>query len=1035
MAENVIISVRSDAQGFEESTAKIEDLRKHAAELQQKLDTISKQRTQWEGSAKAVAEFDKEIAATTNELEKTKKSIDELSNAQKKMPGKVIAENAEKSFRSMRRELEENIKAAVLAGKTGTAEFREWTKQAAELNDIEGDVRRQITGMASDTYVFDTILEGTQLAAGGFSVMQGAMAMFGAESEEAQQVMVKLQSAIAITTGLQQVQNAVQKESNLMRTISNVQTMAAAKAQAYETTIRAVNIAYIRAQNAGETANIVLKARQVIATKAATAAQWLFNAAANANPLGLLITAIGLAVTGYMLFSKWGKSAAEMQKNINETQKSFLENAQISGNELKRQAEEREKALQNEIDLMKARGASQAEIDKLEKEYYAERVKNTQEQLGFYAEEVANLEANRKKVVELTKELNNLNDAKRTGSKYTEIVVNGRIEKVKIDDWIEKTQAELDNYTLRVNVGTKAKEDAEAAKKEQTIAAAEAAKRGLEIAKASAQAAADYRVLAAKKGSEEELQAQKEALKVSLQNELNNVDITANERKLKQLQYEKNLEKLDTEYRKSRLQTSLNDIDGQLATEEDFNTNVLNLRIRRLEVQKQMDLADAKDDASKRYLIEQNHTAALTSLYEEYNKNLAERESNITQSNLNARLSGVKARSQAEHDIRVQILKETAATERETANLTIKNEEERAAKIKEINARLKRDLQDLDVEYIKTYQEATAEQVLAATQDYKNRKISHSEFTNQVNQITIKGLQDEIAKRESMGENVIALRQELAEKEIEIEERKQEAIKQLASDSFNAMTEWGSAFFDIQQQNLSQQLADYQHYYTTDAEAAKKNTSLKLVSQQEYDRKTLEIRRKQAQSEKNQAIFQANIDTAKAILSIWAEYAAMPYVAAAMTAIALIAMGAQIAAINSQQLPKYAKGRKGGKGEFALVGEAGPEIIWVPASASIMPNRDMQRAFAGKVEAFDRWNMPRLKNNVPDLPIIQQNVISNMQGEQRGYNIDYDLLGRSVAKHIKFPKQRDVSVHFDKSGLKIEDGNTTIRYLNAKYSR
>ena len=47
------------------------------------------------------------------------------------------------------------------------------------------------------------------------------------------------------------------------------------------------------------------------ATKAWTAAQWLWNAALNANPIGLLITAIAGAITiGILFYKNWDKIKA-----------------------------------------------------------------------------------------------------------------------------------------------------------------------------------------------------------------------------------------------------------------------------------------------------------------------------------------------------------------------------------------------------------------------------------------------------------------------------------------------------------------------------------------------------------------------------------------------------------------------------------------------------------------------------------------------------------------------------------------------------
>lgn len=68
---------------------------------------------------------------------------------------------------------------------------------------------------------------------GGFAAFTGAMELFGSESEEVQEAQKKLQAAIAITTGVQAIQNAVQKQSAIMLGISRLQMAALSKAQVY----------------------------------------------------------------------------------------------------------------------------------------------------------------------------------------------------------------------------------------------------------------------------------------------------------------------------------------------------------------------------------------------------------------------------------------------------------------------------------------------------------------------------------------------------------------------------------------------------------------------------------------------------------------------------------------------------------------------------------------------------------------------------------------------------------------------------------
>jgi hypothetical protein len=323
---------------------------------------------------------------------------------------------------------------------------------------------------------------------------------------------------------------------------------------------------------------------------------------------------------------------------------------------------------------------------------------------------------------------------------------------------------------------------------------------------------------------------------------------------------------------------------------------------------------------------------------------------------------------------------------------------------------------------------------LAVTQQYEQGKISRQQYENQLSAISFKALEDEIAERKAKGEETTELEKELSEKRIEIAEKEAEARKQITQELFNLMSDIGNALFDAQKQNLEQEAEDLEHYYTTDAEEAKKNKDLKLITEEEMARRKLEIKRKQAQAEKNQAYFNALINAATGIVT--ALSSAPPPYNIFLAAITAAATAVQIAKIASQPLPKYWKGRKGGKGEWALAGEYGPELMWIPDGASIMPNTDTRRALKGNVNLFDKWDMPRIDPNIPAMPFVSQKIINQYEQEHlREERIDYDKLGRAVARHMKFPKQKDVSVNFDKSGLRITEGNTTTHYLNEKYNR
>ncbi len=76
------------------------------------------------------------------------------------------------------------------------------SKAAGELKKELDDARIAVKILSDDTPMFTALTGTLQGVAGGFSVVTGAMGLLGAESEEVQKLLLKVQSALAITQGL-----------------------------------------------------------------------------------------------------------------------------------------------------------------------------------------------------------------------------------------------------------------------------------------------------------------------------------------------------------------------------------------------------------------------------------------------------------------------------------------------------------------------------------------------------------------------------------------------------------------------------------------------------------------------------------------------------------------------------------------------------------------------------------------------------------------------------------------------------------------
>ena len=353
----------------------------------------------------------------------------------------------------------------LLEGKQGTAEYQQLSKETAILRDAVKDANAEITRMASDTSNLDAVLSFAAGASGGFAPFTGAMELFESESEEVQEAQKKLQTAIAITTGVQAIQNAVQKQSAIMLGISRLQMATLSKAQVY---------------------NRLVTMQGTKATLAATIAQKAFNLIAAANPYVLLALALVTVVGALVLFASNTDKSAKNQQKLNEAQKVWLDYLETEATEMNRVSNERVAQLNRELNIAKARNASLSETRKIEDEILAERTKAHNKSVDFYGQELDDLEANRAKLKQLNDMLVQLNNAKARGDKkvYIDVDLDGKIDKVKVDEAIEAVQGQIDNTGRAVDIAVNLKTEGADLDAERKILAAQRLQENRDAAKA-----------------------------------------------------------------------------------------------------------------------------------------------------------------------------------------------------------------------------------------------------------------------------------------------------------------------------------------------------------------------------------------------------------------------------------------------------------------------------------------------------------------------------------------------------------------------
>ncbi len=291
-------------------------------------------------------------------LKELREYSDVLENAATKQEEhrKKIEENANAadSMRTRIKELKEEMMSLVDQGiDEQSAHYQALKDELGRLQDIQSDVMQQGRILANDEAQYQGIISGLSGVAGGLSAATGAMSLFAGENEDLQKVMTKVQSVMAITIGLQQVSEALNKDSAFtlvtLRSAKEWWANAVAKAAAAEnienaaiannTAATALNTAS-KGANAGasgaastaHTANAGAIATETVAAKAGTFANLSLAGAFRAVGIAIkTIPVFGWVVAGISaliaVVSHFVSKANEAKKAAKEFGDAVAENA------------------------------------------------------------------------------------------------------------------------------------------------------------------------------------------------------------------------------------------------------------------------------------------------------------------------------------------------------------------------------------------------------------------------------------------------------------------------------------------------------------------------------------------------------------------------------------------------------------------------------------------------------------------------------------------------------------------------------------
>ena len=222
--------------------------------------------------------------------------------------------------------------------------FGEFSKEAVNAaKKVEGlkgtidDASRLVSAFDGDRK-FAAFGSAVSAVASGFTAAQGALGLFGSESKEVEKVLLKVNSAMALSQGINGVLEGIKSFKDL----------------------KAVLLSYS------------------IVQKAATVAQTIFNAVMAANPIGALIAAITALIAGVVALTSYfmsnAKANRENTKAIEENTKALKK--QQEANKIANDELSRGQAFQ--IAMAKANGASTKAIRALELKLIDEKIATEQ---------------------------------------------------------------------------------------------------------------------------------------------------------------------------------------------------------------------------------------------------------------------------------------------------------------------------------------------------------------------------------------------------------------------------------------------------------------------------------------------------------------------------------------------------------------------------------------------------------------------------------------------------------------------------------
>lgn len=875
--------------------------------------------------------------------------------------------------------------------------FQSFKDQVGEGVDSLNDIRDSIKLAASDTRQLDKLIGAATAVAGGFSIAQGAAALFGKENEDVQKALLKVQAVMAILNGLQAIQNELKNKDSILRKLSGF---------------------LIKEETKGLQAQAVAQQTTAVATDTATKATNRFGVALKGIGIGLLLILIPLASSAMGVFSRTTQKVDKDLEGMGDTALDIANNAI-------QQLDDEIKSLNSSL------GLTPSVIDKAKK-----------------ALKLLQKESENVKVV-IPTNITGFDDAKQVFKDIIQFLKTGNTEVVEFTKKAEELQTKIKELEFLNRL-----KNAQAFLDAEFEANKNADKNNADLDKD----ANERRLNELKKNFEERkiteqafAKGSKDSLQKSLNDELNIIqanlalqlsqsggvsgkikqanDNANRDRLLAYRNYNAKIKDIDNDVLKRQIEDAERkrkallgilkiEVEDQIKAQEliandekksfdqrtDALFNAYEKRRGLIFAQYEDELKNTKLSAEERILVEKKYVSDINQLTIDYGIQQA----SIYQQNQDKVNQIIEKGQQARQD---QIAGGAAA------NITalVKSLVGGQTSLEDFNRQREKAERDARIESLKQeVNNATAKVI-----------------------VTKEGTAERYAAERELREKTLALNEEYHAKEIEAITKLNDLKKQLAVESVETFNSLINSQFDNEAKRVQQAMDDLDKQKDKDIEVANATIAnkadrelaiAKIEAKAQAQREQLEKRQKQialdrARFEKASNIAQIISTTAIAVIKAFKDYAgpqAFP-IAAAIGAIGALQLARAIAA----PLPQFEHGTDDAPGGLAVVGEKRQELVITP------DGKVMQTPAVPTV-----MNVPKHSIVLPDArAALESGLAVNRHGQlvQQDNGGDIKEVGRKIDTLTKVMRNKPVlNMSADQGGLTAmwKYGANMVKYVD-----